>query len=162
MESRPPQSQPDPRSAMIAILRNALCKVGDLNWLLALKQLRRQTKPMPFLFFFFFFSFRTHRSGCKLTPMPSEAWRDLFKKPTPVKKPLTQTCVTLIKSAECNQTAGSSSPSAAGSPVSARLFKEKGERVKKEKKKKEKKKMKKEQRGKCIMNLKSVFQGGWK
>lgn len=149
METRPPQSQPDSRSAMIDILRNAFCKVGDLNWLLALKQLRRQTKPMSgvrvlcFFFFhpflFFFFSFRTHRSGCKLTAMPSEAWRDLFKKPTPVKKPLTQTCVTLIKSAECNQTAGSSSPSAAGSPVSARLFKEKGERVKKGKKRRWKK-----------------------
>lgn len=70
---------------------------------------------------------------------------------------MTQTCVTLIKSAECNQTAGSSSLSAAGSPVSARLFKEKGERVKKGR---EKKKMKKEQQGKCIMNLKSVFRVG--
>lgn len=70
METRPPQSQPDSRSAVIDILGNAFCKVGDLNCLLALKQLRRQAKPVsgvkvlcfffspPFHFILFFsFSF---------------------------------------------------------------------------------------------------------
>lgn len=71
---------------------------------------------------------------------------------------MTQTCVTLIKSAECNQTAGSSSPSAADSPVSARLFKEKGERVKKEKKKKEEEDEKRAT-GKVYYEFKVCFSG---
>jgi len=72
--------------------------------------------------------------------MLSEARRE---KPTAVKKPLTPTCVALIKSAGCNQTCRSGSPASTSSSKKRRRKMREGGRRKKEK------------HGKHFMNIKS-------